>query len=51
MVSLYIILTTLLETFQGFLSPTSGIKAYGGVRQGGEAFRVPFLVRVGTNQA
>ncbi len=36
MVPLCVILTPQLKALQGVISPTNGIKAHGGVRQGGK---------------
>ena len=48
MVSLYVILITKLDSPQGFISQTCGIKANGGVQQGDKVCRVPFTVEAGT---
>ena len=44
MVSLCVILTPQLKALQGVISPTNGIRAHGGVRQGGKVKKkkVPF---------
>jgi hypothetical protein len=41
-VSLYVILIPQLKAPQDVISPTNGIRAHGGVRQGGKVKKVPF---------